>query len=284
MTTHKIAWARGGYRLLIFILMLLGVLIIGIVNQAKATSSISQGYASNDTEIGVGMAASLSIDSTPETPMVERATRGNSDRFVGIVTTVERSLISLTGKNTEILVSASGEATAYVSDLNGQVKQGDIVTVSPLAGILMKAGDTDALLIGAAVEDAPETGQVSRQIQTDDGQERTVLVSLQKVDVNPRSRQIENTSSDRAFLVILGESITGKEVSQVQVIVALVIFMLMMIIEGSIIYGAIRSSITAIGRNPLSKRALFKELLQVSWLALIVLVFGLGTVYMVLWI
>lgn len=259
-------------------------LAFGVVHHATATSSISQGYLTKDTDLGVGMAVSLSIDSTPDTPVVERSTTGNEDRFVGIVTTIDTSLLSLTGKNSELLVSATGEATAYVSDLNGQVKQGDVVTVSPLAGVLMKAGETDALLVGTAVEDAPETNQISRQVKTNSGTERTTLISLQKIDVNPRTRQIDSTTTDRAFLVILGESITGKSVSQVQVISALVVFMIMLIVEGSIIYGAIRTSITAVGRNPLSRGALYKQLLQVSWLALIVLVFGLGAVYIILWI
>lgn len=274
----------GRFRAILLGALFALLLLLGVIRGTGAASSISQGYASNDPEISVGMAVSLSIDSTPDIPLVERATLGNADRFVGIVTTIDHSLLSLSGKNTQILVSTSGTASAYVTDLNGAVNQGDELTVSPLAGILMKAGDTDSLLVGAAIENSADTGQISRQITTDKGEERSVLIWQQRMDINPRTRQIANTTSDRAFLVLLGESITGKKVGQTQVIAALVIFMLMLIVEGSIIYGAVRSSITAVGRNPLAKRALFKELLQVSWLAMIVLVFGLVATYLVLWI
>lgn len=274
--------ARGVTALLV-VLFVGGALLLGIGHGAAASSNISQGYTTRDSELSVGMAVSLSIDSTPENQLVERANRGNMDRFVGIVTTIDKSLLSLTGKNAELVVTANGEVAAFVSDLNGEVHQGDILTVSPLAGILMKAGLTDSLIVGAAVEDMPSEGRIVRQIDTEGGQERTVAIARHNVDVSLRTRQVV-VPEEGTFLVLLGESITGKQVSHTQVVVALVIFMMMLVVEGSIIYGAVRNSILAVGRNPLSKRALYKQLLQVSWLALIVLVFGLAASYIVLWI
>jgi len=49
-----------------------------------------------------------------------------------------------------------------------------------------------------------------------------------------------------------------------------------------LVYGSVRSSIVAIGRNPLAKKTIQSSMLKVIGIAIIVLITSLGTVYMVL--
>lgn len=269
---------------LIFGFAMLLTLGLGVCCVKAGALNIAQGYHTSDSSIGVGMAVSMSNDSTPENPTVELSKRGNLEKFVGIVTTVDETLLSFPERNSNVLVANSGDVTAFMTDISGQVKKGDTLTISPLAGMLMKASDDDTFVVGTAIEDANSTVD-TKEIHTDQNNTKTVVVSSQKVNLQPHFRQVLTKKSESSFLVIFGESITGgKSVSQTQVIVALLLFFITLAVEGSIIYGAVQSSISAIGRNPLAKKAVYKQLLQVSWISLLILTFGFGAIALVLWI
>ncbi len=245
--------------------------------------SISKGYSTTDTSLKINMIASQTKNSSDGNELVERANNGNKGKVVGIVTTIDSSLITLSNSNAQVYVTTSGDADVYVSDLNGDIKQGDYIVVSPLTGIGMKAADSDTQVVGAALEDFNKDKAITQKVSTKEGSERTVLINKVKINVDPHDRSLD-AAEQKPYLVLFGQSITGKTVTQAQVIVALVIFFLLLIVEGSIIYGAIHSSIISVGRNPLARTALFKQLFQVSWLAFIVLLFGLGSIYIILWI
>jgi hypothetical protein len=270
----------------ILLLLALSITVFTGLYISKATAlNIAQGYHTSDASIGVGMGVAMSKDSTPDNPKVELSKRANIENFVGIVTTVEDTLLASPQQNSDVLVANSGTVTAFMTDLNGQIKKGDLLTVSPLGGMLMKAGDDDTFVVGTAIEDASSVIE-TKEVTTDQNNKKTVIVSSQKVDLQPHFRDvIAKKDGTASFLVIFGESITGgKRVSQTQVIVALILFFIVLAVEGSIIYGAVQSSVGAIGRNPLAKKAVYKQLLQVSWLSLIILTFGFGAIFLVLWI
>lgn len=245
--------------------------------------SISQGFRTTDKGLENNMIAALSSQSSDTNPLVERANDANKNKVVGIVTTIDSSLLTLTSSEAKVHIATSGDSAAYVTDLNGNIKKGDFIAVSPITGVGMKASDTDTIVVGVALEDFNTDNATPKQVNTVDGSGRTVLLNKVKISVEPRDRGLE-TNKERPFLVLFGQSVTGKAVTQAQVIVALVIFFLLLVVEGSIIYGAVHSTIISIGRNPLARTALFKQLLQVSWLALLVLIFGLGAIYAILWI
>ncbi len=102
-----------------------------------------------------------------------------------------------------------------------------------------------------------------------------------QVELNPRNIDSDK-AADTGLLSLLGQNVAGKEVSEWQVIVALVIFLLLMVVEGSLIYGSIHSTISALGRNPLARSAVYKQLVQVLVAVIAVLAFGLATIYAVL--
>ena len=257
--------------------------ILYFVSMPAKAISISQGYSTTDKDLQVSMIAALASESSDNKPIVERASENNRGKVVGIVTTIDSSLLTLTNADAKVHVATSGETNTYVTDLNGNIKKGDFIAVSPLKGVGMKASDTDNFLVGVALDDFSSNNAKTEQVQTVDGGSRTVLVNQIKINVAPQDRG-QSAAKQKPFLVLFGQSVSGKSVSQTQVIVALIIFLILLIVEGSIIYGAIHSTIISIGRNPLARTALFKQLLQVSWLALVILVFGLGTIYAILWI
>ncbi len=261
---------------------LLAVLLLGqlLLSLPAVAESISQGYQTSDPNLSVGMAVSLVGNKTEANTFVEQSTLSNSSRFVGIVTTINANLLTLTNKSATVYVSTLGETTALVSDANGAIKKGDFLTISPLNGILMRSDLSGSSVVGSALEDFNTSTASSQTIKHKDGSTQQAKVGSLKISLNSSGA---NGATKKPFLILFGQSITGKEVNQWQVISALGIFFVLLTVEGSIIYGAVHSAIIAMGRNPLAKGQVYKQLFQVFWLLLIVLVFGGGTIYAVLW-
>lgn len=269
-----------GLKKYVFSIVVTILLVIAGTAVVQAVS-ISQGYLTSDKNIVVGMAASLSSNSSDSAQYVERTSTKNVPKFVGIVTTLDASLLTLTNKNASVYVVREGTASAYVSSVNGSVSKGDFVTASPFLGVLMKADNNETKVLGTALESFDPSKAEQKDFEGPNGQEKTDVTAL-KVELNPRSIAGADESK-KPFLILFGQSLTGKDVSQWQVFAAIVIFMILLIAEGSIIYGAVHSTITALGRNPLAKKVLYKHLLQVFLLVLLVFAFGLSTIYVILW-
>lgn len=258
------------------------IFLLGFIFTPAHAASIAQGYQTGDTELVVGMAAALSTDTETEGRAVERASLSNTYQFVGIVTTKDANFLTLTSNKANVVVATSGEVQTYVTDMNGTIQKGDKVTMSPILGVMMKANETDTQVFATALENFSETNAIRQNAAAYDGSGRQVLVNTMRVELNPRSVTAGNAEDDRTFLRVVGERLTGKALREWQVIVSLVIFILLLVVEAALIYGAVHSTISALGRNPLARDAVYKQLLQVVLVVLSLLAFGIATIYAIL--
>ena len=78
------------------------------------------------------------------------------------------------------------------------------------------------------------------------------------------------------------EAIAGKPVSPARVYISIIVLLAAAAIAGSLIYSAVRSSVIAIGRNPLSKRSIIRGLFQVVIIGILVFLSGVFGVYLIL--
>lgn len=251
------------------------------IYQSPDLLAIARGYTTDDRDIRVGMIAALSTDST-DNNRVERGASDSSERIVGVVTTIENSVITVASGDSKVLVENEGEVEAYVSNINGEVKKGDGLVISSFRGILMKAGTTPGNIIALAVTDYSLAAPETYDIKGESAQEGIKVVKL-KVNLNKEGTANSGAITDSS-LSRLGQAITGKEISEIRLVVALVIFFIVVIAQGGILYGAIFSTITAIGRNPLARKMIRSELLRVIMVSIFVLLFGLAAIYAVLWL
>lgn len=261
--------------------LLIAGILVSFIAFSTAVSAISRGYATDDISLKPGMVVQLSDDSSAETPKVERASFETPDKFVGITTRVENNSVTIASSKQSVYVENEGEVDAFVSDLDGAVKQGDQLTISPLRGILAKATESSPIVVGTALEDFSYDGAENHEIKTVSG---TKVASINLVRFNLDSKSILNHGGVDSSLERLGESIVGKEVSELRVVVAMIIFLLVLFAEGAILYGAISSAVTSLGRNPLARNVIKKELTQIMAVALAVLTVGLGAIYLILWV
>src|SRR5262249_13093503 len=151
-----------------------------------------------------------------------------------------------------------------------------LLVISPLKGVLMKAG-TSTLPILAIAAEVPAASQT----YTYQDKDQTKTADVSRVKVNLDRHGHTGTLADSS-LSRLGRALAGKEVGEARVIIAMIIFFIVLIAEGAILYGAISSAIGALGRNPLARKIIRAELFRVIVVAGLVLLVGLGAVYGVL--
>ena len=254
--------------------------LLGVFFTSSVVSAIARGYSTTDTGLQTGMVVSLSADGSND--KVERATQEAGSRALGVVTTVEGSLVAVSSGSGKVLVESEGQVEAYVSDISGLVQKGDLLILSPLRGILMKAPENaPGKIIGVAAETVSTTTSYNF---TDNGVDKETKIAKIKIDLSYLGASNSGPAEADSALARLGRAIVGKDVGEIRVLIALIVFLIVLIAESGILYGAISSAITALGRNPLARKIIRAELIRVVIVAVVVLLVGLGSVYAILWI
>jgi hypothetical protein len=253
----------GFFGIVAFILLAL----VWLPTQALAATGVSQGYKVQGT-LTNGMAVSLVNDT------LIAATPENQDHLYGVAVKQDDAALSVSTDNGQVQVITSGLANAFVSNVNGDIKAGDHLTISPIAGVLMKATEAGKA-IGVAQQDfnASITGAQTKQLTAKDGSTKQVsvggiAVAVAVTDFQPKADQVP-----AVLLPVQGvlSGAAGHNVSTVRTILALVIFLVALIVSMIILYSGVSSSIRSIGRNPLAKGEIFVGLLQVVGIILVIL-------------
>lgn len=219
---------------------------------------------------------------------IKPLTNATDKSMLGVVVSANDTVISLTGDGTtsQVYVASDGKYNVLVSTQNGPIKKGDILSISSLDGIGMKADTTQSVVLGKALSDFDGRQNVSgvMTLKTNSGN-RKVSIGFVAVDIsiahNPMQVSVTGPPVP-AFLKKAGDVITGKQVSTVRLYVALLVLLITLFVSGSLMYGGVRSSLVAIGRNPLAKGAVGRGLVQVVVLGIIIFVIGMFSIYLIL--
>lgn len=253
--------------------------LVAPASAAQGNSAIAQQFQTKDTAITPASIVSL-VKDTSNT--VELASLTGLDRLTGVV--ANQPLVQLSDGGSGVQVVTSGLTLALVSDLNGEVVAGDKVTVSPIEGIGMRA-DSSTTVVGTAQSNLADVQQETRKIKDVSGEEVEVHIGLIPVQVGvafftPDTEEKSNFVPP--FLQSMANTISGRDVSPVRVLVAALILLLLFVSITVLLYSSVRSSIISIGRNPLSEAAVRKSLLQVGLTVFGMLVFAVALIYVVL--
>jgi len=92
----------------------------------------------------------------------------------------------------------------------------------------------------------------------------------------------KKTSNLPGFLANAANGVANKPGSAVRVYISAIVLLITLFITGSMLYGGVRSSVTAIGRNPLAQKLIVTSLIQIVISGLIVLVAGTLLGYLIL--
>ena len=240
-------------------------------------STISESYSGNN-DFKIGSIVSLKRD---DSKGVELSNVNNSDYLLGVVTEADEALLSFNTAGDRVNVATIGEVLTYVSNINGDIKTGDFVVPSQVAGVGMRAEDNSGKVLGVASADFNDTSPFAQSFKLNDLNKEAAIGPI-PVRLLARDVSATNNVKDKSALETLGEKLVGKPVSLIQVIVAVALFMMTLGVSGVILYGAIRGSFRSIGRNPLASKSVFSNLFQVIILSVSVMVIGLFAGYLIL--
>lgn len=260
--------------------VLVGAFLLSFVFMpgVHAVTTISQSYTTS-SQIAVGSIVSLEKNSSDQ---VTPSSIMNVDTLIGVVINASNALLSLSNdkQSNQVQVATSGTAQVLVSDINGTVAEGDHITASPINGVGMKATD-NVRIIGIAQGDL--SGGSKQTYKDKAGKEHSAIIGQVPVLVNVAYffKEPDKTIIPQA-LQNLANSMAGKKVSSLPIIISGGIFVIMIIVVSSIIYSMIRSSIISVGRNPMSQSAIYRDLIQLSALVLGILAVGIIAIYLVL--
>ena len=253
---------------------------------AVATGNGSvQNYAADST-LQVGTIVQLAKNSTTK---VEPASGAAVQQMYGV--TVDPHQLSLTVTNSsltdEVFVATSGTYDVLVSNQTGTIKNGDYITMSAIDGVGMNAASTDTLVFGRAVGGFDGKSGVigSTQLKDKAGQ----VVKNVSFGLIPVAIGIERNPDEKSTkanlpksLQRIGQAIAEKPVGGARLYLSVAVVGVTVIIAVVMLYAGIRSSLIAIGRNPLSKKTIFRGLLEIILTSILVVIVGLFGVYLLL--
>ncbi|HYF96775.1 MAG TPA: hypothetical protein VD947_01915 [Patescibacteria group bacterium] len=260
------------------LLGLLGLIFAGTVGTLFA-QTVNQGYKS-DQILQIGM---LVKEKDDDSSKVEAVTQATLEKLKGVVVNKNDSPITLSSEGQSVFVANTGTVEVLVSDENGTIKSGDYLSISSLEGVAMKAKTGQSLVVGRA--SAGFDG--SNKVGTTTNQSGDKTINLGRIPTgiaiaaNPLQEKLEQNNIPRV-LQNISSTVAGEKVSPARVWLAFIVFLASSILTGVMLYGGARSSLVALGRNPLSRTSIMRGLVQVILLSLIVFISGIFGVYLLL--
>lgn len=280
---HAPRWIMQGISLS-FRASILALLLAPFGLQIGAAQTVSQGYGTTGN-VQKGMIVMIDPkDSHKVTPLTNKTDKS----MQGIVVSANDTAVSLGGDSTtsQVFVASNGKFDALVSTQNGPIKTGDIISISALDGIGMKADAGQTVILGKALSSFDGKKNVSGNASlTTSGGKKDVAIGFIHIDINISRNPLAVSVSGPpvpAFFRKSGDSIAGKPVSTVRLYASMAILLITIFMTGSLLYGGVRSSLVSIGRNPLAKKSILRGLIQVVILGLTVFVIGLVAIYLLL--
>ena len=273
MLGYGLAWLIAGF-LLVF--NLLPATFKTTAAQADISGSVTQSYNSS-SGVENGMLVRLKDKSSDTVVPLDKE---HANQFLGVVVPAGTSPVVLSPDATsqqQVLVARTGIHMMLVGNQNGTVKAGDLLTLSPNAGIGMKANQTDSLIVGKASEslsgDSVESGTGS-----------SGSFSIWRINVDLSVTQNPAYAQKVAYVPgFISRAINGladKPVSAAKMYICLVVLGVAAFLSATLLAGGARGGMIAIGRNPLSKKSIFRGILQSSAVSLGIFVIGLFAVYL----
>lgn len=251
----------------------------------KAAGGSVQGYAA-DAAIPVGTIVQLSSDNASK---ILPATQKKALQMYGVA--VDRNQLSVTVNDSSLtnqtFVATSGTFDVLVSSQGGEVKAGDYITVSSVDGIGMNAGTDGTTVFGRAAASFNGKANVlgTTTLKDTTGKvNKTVAIGMIPVAINIQRNPNEKSTKANLpkALQRIGEAIAEKPVGPLRIYLSIGITGVSIVAAIIILYSGVRNSIISIGRNPLSKKSIFRGLLEIILTSILILIIGLFAVYLLL--
>ena len=248
--------------------------------QAAVTAELSQSYVTA-TDPDAVPGALVSLDSKDGKTVVI-ADASNSQRLIGVLVAPESSSIAVNAGDNSAQVATSGRVVALVSNMNGDIKAGDVLVLSSVRGVAARTVP-GGKIIGVAQEDFSANSEdvTVRSIKNTDGESNDIAFGLLPIVIGIGNEvAIESTAGGDVFGWL--SVIAGKPVPNVRVALAGIVAVITLVTVSVMIYSSVRNTIYGVSRNPLAKQSIFEALGQVMSMVMIVAVLGVIVIYAII--
>ena len=253
------------------------VVLLSFLPAGAASANISNSYKASGS---IASGSLVSLDPT-KTDYVEVANINNSERLLGVAVDTNDSLLAVDPGEGQVQVATNGTANVLVSTLNGDIKVGDSISASPFNGIGVKAEGGSRIIGLSQTSFSKDSKSAKPQEVTDKaGKKQTIYVGYVRATVSPGT--LDNGVEKLSSLQKLGKSLTGRTVSTMRIVIALVIAVVAVASLIVLAYAAIYGTIVSIGRNPLAKYAIFRTLGTVLGMVTIIALVAGVTIFLLL--
>ncbi|HEX5796833.1 MAG TPA: hypothetical protein VFX86_00400 [Candidatus Saccharimonadales bacterium] len=269
---------RGASKILAVIFLSVSSLLV--ITGMLSAQTLNRGYKADQT-LQKGM---LVKEKDGDPTKVEPLTRETLDSLKGVVVARNDSPVVIASEDQTVFVASTGVYEVLVSDENGMIEPGDYLSISSLSGIAMKATREQSLVLGRAAaafsgqgDAIGSTARESDNKQINFGRiETDIAIAANPLQKNSRLDTVPK------ILREVSSSVAGQPVSNARIWLASIVFIATSLLTGIMLYGGTKSSLLALGRNPLSKASIIRGLLQVVILGLTVFICGMFGVYLLL--
>lgn len=276
---------RAAIRSVVVIASMILAITTPVTSAVSGGGTPVQGYAA-ETPLDNGTIVQMS---SGQSNRVRIATQAEVQNMFGV--TVDRNILPVTLTNesleNEVFVAVSGTYNVLVSTQGGAIAAGDYLTLSSIDGVAMKVGYDQTTVFGRATASFDGKGLTlgTAPLKDVDGNvDRTVTLGSIPVSIDIRSNPNDKTTKANLppMLERIGQAIAEREVSPVRIYLSMVVTAVSIIAAIAILYSGVRSGVISIGRNPMSKKSIFRALIQVILTCLLILIIGLFAVYLLL--
>jgi len=232
-------------------------LLVFVVPAAAAASV--QPYGVSSAVVQPGMILSQSANAG----VAELATTSNASLLVGVVS----GDTSLTTPAGQVNVISDETATTLVSTINGDIKVGDRLSPSSLAGIGAK-NLSNGWLIGVAQAsfDKKSNGAVETAVTDSSGGKHTVYVGRIPValHITYYAKPAAQPSDSYVPTPIqnVADKLAGKRVSLLGLVLSFVLLITGIFWAGQLLYASIKGGLDAMARQPLAKTVINRAMIQ----------------------
>ncbi|MGF7229399.1 MAG: hypothetical protein ACQR33_05475 [Candidatus Saccharibacteria bacterium] len=272
-------------RFIDYTLIVVGLFLFIFVVAKAVAQDVTQGYLS-DVSLQPGIIVQLKPhDATRVQPL----SQVNETSMLGVVVSPNDSPVALSNSANQLqtYVATYGQYDVLVSTQNGVIKAGDTIAISSLDGVGMKSDSNREAILGKAVEgfDGKSSAQSTATLSGSGGKQ-TVAIGRIMVNINvahnPAYHPVIAQAGVPTFLSQAAQFVTDKPVGAARIYASLTVLITSVVIAGILLYSGVRTSMTAIGRNPLAKSSIMRNLLQIVLIGMIILIIGLIAVYLLL--
>jgi hypothetical protein len=249
----------------------------GVAAQTDS-NGIAQSFATN-VDPSKLVAGAIVTNVPNKTGYIDLATINNVDQLLGVVDT--KPLVSLSSDNKKIPVVLAGTTTVLVSDINGTIKSGDKITASPVAGVGMLA-TANGQIVGTTQADFKEDSGTTRNVTDKDGKIHTIHIQSLPIQVGVAYYNAPGSNFLPPFVQNVADSIAGRPVSLIRILLGTVILAISLIYAVVTAYSSTKSTISALGRNPLGSKVILRGQYRSFFLVFLVVAGALLTVYFLL--